>query len=280
MENRDARVSADAADDVPTPPWAAVPLDQSDGNQHDANQFGANQTGASQNTDPERPEADRSRSRSGHRSRSHRSHHQHGHSSTGGGGSRYDRQRRQTLIARLIATAAIVASVILSMLYIHARSQLATHNMETGTLASELSRARGELVQTKQLVAAQEIELGALLKQRIPGVTALEFEKLNDIDKGYVKKLMFSESGTGAERHLTYNAVIKNTEDHPITPAVNVLLFDRKGLQTGIARLTPAATTIPSRDEKIQPGETRSYSGLVERIRDGDPHAYYLVEVK
>ncbi len=38
---------------------------------------------------------------------------------------------------------------------------------------TELSRALGKLAQAKQLVAAQEVELGALLKQRILGITSL-----------------------------------------------------------------------------------------------------------
>lgn len=209
--------------------------------------------------------------------RLHRSHRHHGQSSSGG--SRLDKQRRQTIIARVIAGAALSACVALSVMLISARAQLATRNFDAGTLASTLKRTQSELTQTKQLVAAQEVELGALLKQRIPGVATMETEKLHDINKGYAKKLMFSEAGAGDEKHITYNIVLKNTGDRPIIPAVSILLFDRKGLQTGLAEVSPAAATIPNQSERIEPGETRAYSGLVQRIRS-DPPAYYLVEVK
>lgn len=264
MDNRDALASADAADEGPPAPSTAALTDPGDPNR---------------DSTPARTAHEPPRGQSEHRSRSRRSHRHTGHSSGNSGGSRYDRQRRQTLIARVIAILALAACVILTMLFIRVKSQLATHNMETGTLASELNRTRGELVQTKQLVAAQEVELGALIKQRLPGVNALEIEKLNDINKGYVKKLMFSETGAGTDKRLAYSIVLKNASDQPVTPEVNLILFDRKGLQTGIARVTPAAATVPDRKEAIQPGETRSYAGVVERIRGGEPHAYYLVEV-
>lgn len=266
MENRDASVSSEA--EGSRPPLA--PTDVYPDNGH-----------AKPGTDSEPPPVDAARAGRTQRSRSKRSHRHHGSTSDGssGGGSRRDKQRRQTLIARLFAIAAVVVCVVLSMLLIRARSQLASHNMQAGALASELNRTRSELTQTKQLVAAQEVELGALLKQRIPGANPVEIEKLNDINNKYAKKLMFSESGTGAAKHLTYNLVLKNTGDLPITPAVTILLFDRKGLQTGVARVTHAAATVRTSDERLQPGETRTYSAVIERIRD-DAHAYYLVEVK
>jgi len=190
-----------------------------------------------------------------------------------------ERRRRQLWAARGLALTAIVTSVVLSLLLIQARAKVATHGMENGTLASELNRAQSELLQTKQLVAAQEVELGALLKQRIPGVTNLELEKLYEINKKQVKKLSFSEAGVGAEKRLAYYAVLKNADAVPVVPAVTILLFDRKGLQTGMARVTREAATTPTEREQLLPGETRAYSATIEAIRD-DPPAYFMVETR
>ena len=267
MAYRDASVNPSAADgDLPAYTPATPTGDESEG---------SGPSGAQ--TPGDTPTASERRSSRSHRSHHH--HHHHGHSS--GGGSRRDKQRRQVVIARVVAILAITVGVVLSVLLISVRSQLATRNHDTGILASTLNRTQSELTETKQLVAAQEVELGALLKQRIPGVARLETEQLIDVNNRYVKKLMFSEAGTGMEKRLTYSAVLKNTGNQPITPAVTILLFDRKGLQTGMAQVIPSAATAPGQEEQLQPGETRSYSGLVQRIRsDADTHSYFLVEVK
>lgn len=189
-----------------------------------------------------------------------------------------DKRQRQLWGTRLIALVAIVAAVVLSMLLIRARSELATHDLESGNLATELNRAQGELDQAKQLVAAQEVELGALLKQRIPGTSNLDIDKLYDINNKYVKKVSFSETGVGTAKRLAYYIVLKNSEELPVVPSVTILLFDRKGLQTGMARVTREASTTPTEREQLQPGETRAYSAPVETIRDDAP-SYFLVEV-
>lgn len=219
-------------------------------------------------------------SRSGRRSsKSRRSHHGDKSSRASEQDLSREKRKRQLWATRGMALVAIIASVVLSMLLIRARSELATHDMESGTLATELNRAQGELVQTKQLVAAQEVELGALLKQRIPGVSNLELEKLYEVNNKYVKKLSFSETGVGADKRLAYYVVLKNSDELPVIPSVTVLLFDRKGLQTGMARVTREASTSPTEREQLQPGETRAYSAPVQTIRDDAP-SYFLVEVR
>jgi hypothetical protein len=188
-------------------------------------------------------------------------------------------RRRQLWVTRLAALAAIVASVILSMMLIRAEFALDAYIFEGGMLASQLKSAQGELEQAKQLIAAQEVELGALVKQRIPGVTRVENDQLYEIDNQYVKKLSFTETGIGADRRLAYYAVLKNSSEVAILPAVTILLFDHKGLQTGMARLTHDAATTPTDHDQLQPGETRAYSAPIDAIRKDAP-AYFTVEVR
>ncbi|HYN78607.1 MAG TPA: hypothetical protein VES73_12545 [Lamprocystis sp. (in: g-proteobacteria)] len=192
--------------------------------------------------------------------------------------SRY-RRKRQLLVARLLAALATLAAVVMTAVWIVANSQIATHNVESGTLASALNRAQGELEQTKKLVAAQEVELASLTKQRIPGVSNLEIEKLYEVNDKYVKKVSFSEVGVEATKRLAYYIVLKNNDELPIIPAATILLFDRKGLQTGMARVSREAATTPTEQEQLQPGETRAYSASIDTIREDQP-VYFLVEVR
>jgi hypothetical protein len=211
-------------------------------------------------------------------SRSHRSHRDQAAPLSSREISRTKR-RHELWATRVIAAAAVTAAVILSMMLIRANSKIAAHGSEAGSLASALTRTQGELQQTKQLVAAQEVELSALTKQRIPGVSNLDIDKLYDINQRYVKKLSFSEAGVGAEKRLTYYAVLKNTTEAPVTPAVSIMLFDRKGLQTGMAHVTREASTTPTEREQLQPGETRAYSAAIPVIRPEEP-VYFLVEAQ
>jgi len=259
-----------AATDLADAPLAQTPADVAD--QPLAQPQGATDERRGDSARGSRSSRHGSRSRSGSRRGEHSSHVSTAELSR-------DRRRRQLWAARALALTAIVTSVVLSLLLIQARAKVATHGMENGTLASELNRTQSELLQTKQLVAAQEVELGALLKQRIPGVTNLELEKLYEINKKQVKKLSFSEVGVGAEKRLAYYAVLKNTDAEPVVPAATILLFDRKGLQTGMARVTREAATTPSEREQLQPGETRAYSASIQPMRD-DPPAYFLVEAR
>ena len=206
-----------------------------------------------------------------------RSSRQHGRGH--GGGSREVRLKRQLLVARIFAACAIAAGVVLAILLIRAQSQLANTNADSGMLASELNRTRAELDQAKQLLAAQDVEMGALVKQRIPGATTLELEKLYEVNREYVKKVSFSESGVGDDLRVTYYAVLKNTGSQPVTPGVTILLFDRNGLQTGSARIERAAATTTTEGPELQPGETRSYSAPVEQIRPGEP-SFFAVEIR
>lgn len=196
-----------------------------------------------------------------------------------GTGSRETKLKRKLLVTRVIMVLAIGICVLLSILLIKAQSQLADTDAESGTLASALNRTQTELDEAKKLIAAQDVELGALIKQRIPGVKTLDLDKLYDVNQGYLKKLSFSESGVGPTKRLAYYAVLKNTGSTPVLPKATILLFDRKGLQTGMAKLTRAAATTPAELDELQPGETRTYSAPMEEIR-GDTPRYFMADIQ
>jgi hypothetical protein len=217
----------------------------------------------------------------------------HGHH---GSGSHRDRRRpnarhqsahaisrakrsRQRWATRLIALAAIIAAVVLAILLIRSQFRGETLDAEAGRLASEVNRVQNELEQTRQLLAAQEVERNTLMQQRIPGLAVLDTDRIFDVNNQYVKKLSFSAAGLGDDKALAYYAVLKNTSAAAITPYATILLFDRKGLQTGSGRLTREAASTPIEHDKLEPGETRTYSARIELIRP-DPPFYFLLEVR
>jgi hypothetical protein len=105
----------------------------------------------------------------------------------------------------------------------------------------------------------------------------MEIDKLYDVEDGYFKKLSFSESGVGADKRLNYYAVLKNARNEPVRPNATILLFDRKGLQTGMARIKREAASPPTQAEDLKPGETRTFTAQLEMTR-AEPPRYFLVE--
>ena len=202
---------------------------------------------------------------------SHQSRHRHS-------GSREARLKRRLWFARDVALVAIATGVVLSIMLIHFNARLDSLEAENNALASELKRSEGEAKEAKSLLAAQEVELSTQMRQRIPGVSPLELGRFYDIDNRYFHKVSFSESGVGDERRLTYFAVLKNAESDPVTPAASILLFDRQGLQTGVARIAPEAATPATDRKELAPGETRNYTAQVKALREEEPH-YFLVEL-
>jgi len=196
-----------------------------------------------------------------------------------GSGTREARLKRKLLEARVIAVCALAGAVVLAMMLIRAESERANADAESLTLASQLNRAESELDQAKRLVAAQDLDRRTLVKQHIPGASALELDTLYDIDNSYFRKLSFSEAGVGADRRITYYAVLKNAGDTPVVPAAVVHLFDQNGLQMGLARIALGAATTPAATAELRPGETRTYSAPVETSREVEPR-YFLVELQ
>jgi hypothetical protein len=193
--------------------------------------------------------------------------------------AREARLRRKLLFARLVAIGAIVCAVVLSMMLIRTEAERASADAESRILTTDLHHAQTELDQAKRLLAAQDVELGAQVKQRIPGALSLEIDKLYDIDSSYFKKVSFSESGVDADKRLTYYAVLKNAEAAPVQPAAVIHLFDHTGLQIGLARIQLKDATTPASTAELLPGETRTYSAPVEITRKGEP-GYFLVELQ
>lgn len=208
---------------------------------------------------------------SSRRRRSHR-HHQHS-------GPPEAVARRSIWLARSLAVVFLIVGVVLAMVAIRLNARLSDSEEENNRYAHELSLAQSELDQAKTLVAAQESQLGELTRHRIPGVVGMELDRLYDVDNSYFRKLSFSETGVGDDKHLTYYAVLKNSDPDPVTPAASILLFDRKGLQVAVARIARAAATPPAESDELASGETRTYSAQVQILRAEAP-AYFLVELK
>lgn len=127
-------------------------------------------------------------------------------------------------------------------------------------------------------VAELEQEIAALVESRLPHLTQLQFDKVFKVDQAYVKNIVFSLAGKGGFRNHEYKLVMENREFNSIQPNIQVLIFDRNGIQIGLSELGV------SEDGKftqpmLEHEEIRSHVDEIVLSEDATP-AYFMVRVK
>jgi hypothetical protein len=180
--------------------------------------------------------------------------------------------RLLSLLLGIIAVAAIMAwAVVLAKLDL---AETRAHELD-----AELNRASRDLADLRAQLDERERDLVALVENRVPGMQALEYNKLLDIHQGYVLNISFAEAGVGETKQLEYHAMLRNDSTSIVEPKVTVYLFDEYGLEVGAATLEKDDATQDYALAELRPGETRSYHEPIA-IKRGAAPAYYMVHVE
>ncbi len=126
---------------------------------------------------------------------------------------------------------------------------------------------RGELLQARRELEAARAELALLVAGRIPGLLALELEQVIPIGNGYVRNAIFTRVEEAGVPGYEYQLLLKNDSDVMAQPLVDLVIFDRVGVEIGRAQV---GGTGP--DEKpLFPGASRSYSGALALLPGSEP---------
>ena len=135
-----------------------------------------------------------------------------------------------------------------------------------------------KLTRLEPRVAQLEQENAALVESRLPHLTQLQFDKVFAVDSGYVKNIVFSLAGKGDLRVYEYKLLMENRDFSTIQPHVQVLLFDRNGMQIGLSELgvdQDGKFTQPMLEHE----EIRSHVDEIPLSDDVTPE-YFLVRIK
>lgn len=190
---------------------------------------------------------------------------EHGHS--------YRRSSKSKLILFLMLGLAL-ETVLLMFLIVNV-GMLEKENSELATLekqqSQEISQATPELEKLRK-------EIAALVEDRLPNLTKLEFDKVVPLDKGYVKNVVFTLAGTNDEKHYEYKLVLHNNSLSPVHPQVDILFFNRVGIQVGLSQIGIRKDGTPTLDV-IERGEIRSFSSALD-LDDGVAPEYFMVQLK
>ncbi len=169
-----------------------------------------------------------------------------------------------------------VVVVVMSGVSVFSWNQKRALKTQVFELNSQLRVANADLNEVRYMVASQEAELRSMRTGLLPGLTPLELDTQVNVDEGYLYKLTFLESGVADQKRLEYHAILRNTGETPVMPQVKVILFDRKGIQTGTILIGDSDLSSDGNASALKPGETRSYMSVLE-TEPNTESAYFSV---
>jgi hypothetical protein len=190
------------------------------------------------------------------------------------GGRRHGRRRHHTSKTRLIVVLGLIL-VLETALLLAAYIRMSVADKENMELAAAERKQAEELAMLRPQVDRLREELKALTESRLPGLQRLEFDKVIPIDQDYVKNVVFSMAGKGDQKHYEYKLVLHNGALNLVHPQVDILFFDRVGIQVGLARIGVQKDGTPTL-EMMDRGEIRSFSSSVELTGEVQPEYFRL----
>ena len=141
----------------------------------------------------------------------------------------------------------------------------------------ERKQAR-RLVELEPKIAELKQEVAQLVEARLPNLRPLEFDKVFHIGEAYVKNIVFTMTGKDGVRFYEYKMVMDNQDFVPVQPYIQILLFDRDGIQVGFSVLGVDKDGLPTA-EILERGEIRSHVAQVTLAQDIEPK-YFLLQIK
>ncbi|MBP1149249.1 MULTISPECIES: hypothetical protein [Methylocaldum] len=186
---------------------------------------------------------------------------------------KHRRSSSKTRLIFLLSIVLVVETTALLVLFI----QLTLSEQENLDLTVLEKKQALELQALKPEVEKLRADIAALTTSRLPNLTKLEFDKVIPLDLGYVKNIVFTVAGKNSDKHYEYKIVMHNTDLTLIHPEVDVLFFDRVGVQVGVSKIGFHQDGTPNLD-MLERGEVRSFSSMVDLTGDADPE-YFRVKI-
>ena len=174
----------------------------------------------------------------------------------------------------LWAMSGVVALTLLGS-YMYVDSEF----LRTLQLEKQAQRLSEEIVNLKQQLELNRMENAQLVEGRIPSLRALTTGEVMHKPAKFVESLLFTKTKSEHGDRYEYMAVLSNDGILPVTPQVDIHLFDATGVQVGSARVTRTETPLGRRKAQLHSEESRSHSGELTFRAKAIP-TYFLLETK
>ena len=165
--------------------------------------------------------------------------------------------------------AMLLAVTVLILLSVSAYSTIRINhlNQVNSDLHGEVFKLKQELSLVAPELERSRKELGALIKGRLPHLRELIADKVIAINEPPIKNIVFTVLNQNGNKRYEFKLVIENKKDTILHPEVRIFAFDRHGVQVGMAEI--------SDHNGISPGESRSYSSVIDRFLDEEPIYFF-----
>ena len=117
-------------------------------------------------------------------------------------------------------------------------------------------------------------EIQELTLNRLPGLIALNYDAVLQINNHYVKNIVFTRTGKKGTRLYEYKVVLEN-HDSALQPALKVLLFDRSGVQVGMSELSNKPEY--GRITRLDQDEIRTHYAVVQLPDNSEPEYFQVI---
>ncbi|MEE9395773.1 MAG: hypothetical protein V3V31_02050 [Methylococcales bacterium] len=188
------------------------------------------------------------------------------------------KQRRSKSKSSKFLTILSVACAALFLLALALGVKVAMNGREVTDLTVLQRKQAQKLAILEPKLAEMEEEIAALVQSRLPHLTALGFDKVLPVDKKYVKNIAFTLAGKGGKKRYEYKMVMDNRSLVSVHPHVQIIFFDKVGIQVGMSELGVDTDGMPTLDV-LERGEIRSHVSQVKLTDNTDPQ-YFAVRIK
>jgi cell division protein FtsB len=187
----------------------------------------------------------------------------HRHSRHGEHGAR--RRRSQRLV---LGIALVISVFLLIVVGVSSAIRVGSLSADNDALSEELFQVKQELEKVKPQLEQARKELSNSTQGRLPHLRELVPDKVIAVDTAYVKNIVFTPLRSSDGTRFEYRMVLENKSDSLVRPEVRVFIFDERGVQVGGGEVSDRAD--------MTPGESRSYSGAIERFMEEPPRYFYV----
>lgn len=180
------------------------------------------------------------------------------------------RQRRTIRILGFVATVLGLSTLGLALTWGTLTAQLSSQRRLVGNLQEQVYERDDTIAGLQAELTELRSALAEAVLNRIPGLHALELERVIKVEQEYLYSALFTAVGAGDEQALEYHVVASNDSvSGGVLPAFTIKLFDDKGIQVGEAKQVDI--------ERLERGERRSYAGVFPKTKT-QPR-YFLVQL-
>ncbi len=190
---------------------------------------------------------------------------------------RRSRHRRSSISSRtLIKAVAIVGGVVIGLVIMVMSIGLSSLSADNARLVTDNNRKARQLDQLQAQLNQVTQERDVLVRGRIPGLNSLKYDQAITLNEAYVRNVIFTLTRNGDSVTHEFRMVLHNDSLSVVNPQVKLVLFDSVGIQIGMISLHKSASTTQTDRNLLDPGEVRSYSGVIP-VNGHEPPQYFLV---